>query len=44
MSLVLMQYLGTLADLVLAFEPEAGAPHDSQTEVQEQAEESEMAI
>ena len=39
-----MQYMGTLAALVLASEPEACAPHDSQTEVQEQAEEPESAI
>ena len=44
MSLVPMQYLGTLAALVLASEPEACAPHESQIEVQEQAEESELAI
>ena len=44
MILVQMQYLETLAALVLASEPEACAPHDNQTEVREQAEEPELAI
>ena len=44
MSLVLMQYLGTLAALVLASEPKACAPHDSQIAVQEKVEEQELAI
>ena len=39
-----MQYLGTLAALVLASEPEAYAPHGSQIVVQEQAEEPKLAI
>ena len=41
---MLLQYRGTLAALVLASEPEAYAPHGSQIVVQEQAEESELAI
>ena len=44
MSLVPMQYLGTLAVLVLASEPEAYAPHGSQIVVLEKAEEPELAI
>ena len=39
-----MQNLGILAVLILAFEPEAYAPHGSQIVVQEQAEEPELAI
>ena len=44
MILVQMQYLETLAALVLASEPVACAPHDNQIEVREQAEEPELAI
>ena len=44
MILVQMQYLGTVATLALASEPEACAPHDNQIEVQEQAEEPELAV
>ena len=39
-----MQYLETLAALVLASEPEACAPHDNQIEVWEQEEEPEFGI
>ena len=38
-----LQYLETLAALALASGPEACAPHDSQIEVREQAEEPELA-
>ena len=44
MSLVPMQYPGTLAALALASEPEACAPRDSEIAVLEQAEELEWAI
>ena len=44
MNLAQMQYLESLAALVLASEPMACAPHDNQIEVQEQAEEPELAI
>ena len=44
MSLVLMQYLETVAIWALASESVAGAPHDNQIEVQEKAEEPELAI
>ena len=43
MILVKLQYLETLAALALASGPEACAPHDSQIEVREQAEEPEWA-
>mgnify|MGYP005841442681 CR=1 FL=1 len=44
MILAQMQYLETVAVLVLASEPEACASHDNQTEVREQAEEPEWDI
>ena len=44
MILVQMQYLETLAALVLASETDACAPHDSQTKARGQAEEPELAI
>ena len=40
---VKLQYLETVVALALASGPEAYAPHDSQIEVREQAEEPELA-